>query len=43
MYLADRTGFHMGATIAALYDVAPLEGKSRPRPESAEYTDSLIR
>ncbi|KIM28307.1 hypothetical protein M408DRAFT_69816 [Serendipita vermifera MAFF 305830] len=43
MYLADRMGFHMCATIAALYDVAPLEGKSRPRPESAEYTDSLIR
>ncbi|KIM28303.1 hypothetical protein M408DRAFT_23708 [Serendipita vermifera MAFF 305830] len=43
MYLADRTGFHMGATIAALYDVAPLEGKSRPRPESAGYTDSFIR
>ncbi|KIM28300.1 hypothetical protein M408DRAFT_329411 [Serendipita vermifera MAFF 305830] len=43
MYLADRTGFHIGTTVAALYDVAPLEGKSRPRPELAEHTDTLFR
>ncbi|KIM28318.1 hypothetical protein M408DRAFT_329423 [Serendipita vermifera MAFF 305830] len=43
MYLADRTGFHIGTTIAALYDVATLEGKSRPRPELAEYTDIMFR
>lgn len=43
MHLADRTGFHIGATIAALYDVAPLEGKRRPKPELAEFTDTFIR
>lgn len=43
MYLADRTGFHISTTVAALFDVAPLEGKSRPRPEFAEYTDALFR
>ncbi|KIM28319.1 hypothetical protein M408DRAFT_69838 [Serendipita vermifera MAFF 305830] len=43
MYLADRIGFHLGATVAALYDVAPLEGKSRPNPQSVEYTDTALR
>ncbi|KIM28324.1 hypothetical protein M408DRAFT_329428 [Serendipita vermifera MAFF 305830] len=43
MYLADRAGFHMGATVAALYDVAPLEGKSRPKPELVEFTDTIFR
>ncbi|KIM28323.1 hypothetical protein M408DRAFT_329427 [Serendipita vermifera MAFF 305830] len=43
MYLADRTGFHISATIAALYDVVPLEGKSRPKPELVEYTDTFFR
>ncbi|KIM28320.1 hypothetical protein M408DRAFT_23723 [Serendipita vermifera MAFF 305830] len=43
MYLADRSGFHIGTTVAALYDIAPLEGKSRPKPELAEYTDTLFR
>ncbi|KIM19981.1 hypothetical protein M408DRAFT_30764 [Serendipita vermifera MAFF 305830] len=43
MHLADRTGFHIGATIAALYGVAPLEGKRRLKPELAEFTDTFIR
>ncbi|KIM28310.1 hypothetical protein M408DRAFT_308234 [Serendipita vermifera MAFF 305830] len=43
MYLADRSGFHVSTTVAALYDVVPLEGKSRPKPELAQYTDALFR
>ncbi|KIM28312.1 hypothetical protein M408DRAFT_329418 [Serendipita vermifera MAFF 305830] len=43
IHLADRTGFHIGTMVAALYDVAPLEGKNRPRPELAEYTDAAFR
>ncbi|KIM19581.1 hypothetical protein M408DRAFT_31099 [Serendipita vermifera MAFF 305830] len=43
MHLADRIGFHIGATVATLYDVAPLEGKSRPQPKLAQYTDTVLR
>ncbi|KIM28311.1 hypothetical protein M408DRAFT_329417 [Serendipita vermifera MAFF 305830] len=43
MYLADRIGFHVGVTVATLYDVAPLKGKNRPQPESVQYTDTLFR
>ncbi|KIM28322.1 hypothetical protein M408DRAFT_139912 [Serendipita vermifera MAFF 305830] len=43
MYLADKIGFHVGTTIAALYDVCPLPGKSRPNPALAEYTDGIFR
>jgi len=43
MYLADRTGFQIVSTMAALYDIAPLEGHSRPKPEMVEYSDTLLR
>ena len=43
MYLADRVGFHIGATVAALYDVIPLEGCSRPKLGSIAYTDGVTR
>ena len=39
MYLADSVGFQIASALAALYDVVPLEGRSRPEPESVEYTD----
>jgi len=43
MYLADRAGFQIASTMSALYDVVPLEGYSRPKPEMAEYSDTLIK
>lgn len=43
IYLADKTGFHIATTIAALYEIAPLEGRSRPKPELTEYTDTAFR
>jgi len=43
MYLADRAGFQIASTISALYDVAPLEGHSRPKPEMVEYSDAILR
>jgi len=42
-YLADRSGFHIAASTAALYDIVPLEGRTRPDPKSVEYTDTLFR
>jgi hypothetical protein len=29
--------------MAALYDIAPLEGRTRPDPKSVEYTDGIFR
>jgi cytochrome P450 len=43
MYLADRTGFHIAAKTVAAFDIAPLSGKDRPKPELAEYTDTSFR
>ena len=43
MYLADRIGFHMAASMVALYNIVPLEGQARPKPETVEYTDAGIR
>jgi len=43
IYLADRAGFQMASAMAALYDVVPLEGRSRPKPETVEYTDTVLR
>jgi hypothetical protein len=43
MYLADRTGFHVAASTIAVFDVAPIPGKDRPKPELAEYTDAAFR
>lgn len=42
MYLADRIGFHVATTTAALYEIAPLEGRNRPKPESVKYTEGLL-
>ncbi|KIM28343.1 hypothetical protein M408DRAFT_329443 [Serendipita vermifera MAFF 305830] len=42
MYLADRIGFHIAATMVSLFEVTPLKGASRPEPGSTEYTDSGI-
>jgi hypothetical protein len=43
MYLADRTGFHIAAKTVAAFDIAPLPGKDRPKPELVEYTDTAFR
>ncbi|KIM23782.1 hypothetical protein M408DRAFT_250244 [Serendipita vermifera MAFF 305830] len=43
MYLADRTGFHVAASLVALYDLVPLKGQSRPDPASVVYTDAAFR
>jgi len=43
MYLADRAGFQIASTMTALYDVVPLEGRRRPKPETVEYTDTVLR
>jgi hypothetical protein len=42
-YIADRSGFHVAASTAALYDIAPLEGRTRPDPKSVKYTDTAFR
>jgi len=43
MYLADRGGFHVAASMATLYEISPLAGKTRPKPELVEYVDGIIR
>jgi hypothetical protein len=43
MYLADRTGFQIVSAMTSLYEVIPLEGRTRTKPEEVEYTDSLLR
>jgi cytochrome P450 len=43
MYLADRTGFHIAAKTVAAFDITPVPGKDRPRPELVEYTDAAFR
>ncbi|PVF92956.1 cytochrome P450 [Serendipita vermifera] len=43
MYLADRVSFHMVATIASLFKVLPLEGKTVPEPTSLEYEDTAVQ
>ena len=43
MYLADNAGFQIASTMSALYDVVPLEGHSRPKPETVEYTPTGLR
>lgn len=43
IYLADRVGFQVATAAAALYKIVPLEGRSRPDPESVKYTDALVK
>lgn len=43
MYLADRLGFHIAATTLYLYEILPLEGKERHRPDTVGYTGNTIR
>jgi hypothetical protein len=43
MSLADRTGFQIASTMSALYELIPLESRSRTKPDSVEYTDTLLR
>ena len=43
MYLADRLGFHYAATMAALFSILPLEGKTIPDPETIVYSDVALR
>lgn len=43
MYLGDRAGFHVAATIIALYNIVPLEGAKIPDPNAVEYTDAAFR
>lgn len=43
MYLADRAAFQVATAVAALYQIVPLEGRSRPGPESVKYTDGVVR
>jgi hypothetical protein len=43
MYLADQTGFHIATKLVATFDITPLPGKDRPKPELVEYTDTAFR
>ena len=43
MYLADRTGFHIAAKTVVAFDIAPVPGKDRPKPELVKYTDTSFR
>jgi cytochrome P450 len=43
MYFADRVTFHIVATIISLFEVVPLEGRTRPDPAMIRYPDTLIR
>ncbi|PVF98200.1 cytochrome P450 [Serendipita vermifera] len=43
MYLADRVGFHVAVMTMLLYEILPLEGKSAPKPEEAQYSSNFIR
>jgi hypothetical protein len=41
--MADRIGFHLAATLLALYSISPLRGQKIPHPDTIEYTDRAIR
>ncbi|KIM28315.1 hypothetical protein M408DRAFT_23718 [Serendipita vermifera MAFF 305830] len=43
LYLADRIGFLYSASMAMLFDVLPLEGKTIPDPATVEYADIAMR
>jgi len=43
MYVADRVGFHIATTTAAMYDIVPPAGKFRPDPKEVKYTDGAFR
>lgn len=43
MYLADRNGFQIASSMSALYELIPVEGRNRTKPDSVEYTDTLLR
>ncbi|PVF98743.1 cytochrome P450 [Serendipita vermifera] len=43
MHMADRIGFHLAATILALYSISPLKDQIIPDPNTIEYTDRVIR
>lgn len=37
IYLAERVGFHIAASIVSLFKILPLEDQTVPRPEDVEY------
>ncbi|KAG8825362.1 hypothetical protein FRC19_011599 [Serendipita sp. 401] len=43
MYLADKAGFHFAVMTVSLFNIMPLEGKQRPDPANAQYTDMPLR
>lgn len=43
MYLADRVAFHVVATVATMFHVAPLEGKEIPKPQSITWSELVIQ
>ncbi|PVF91780.1 hypothetical protein CPB86DRAFT_669233, partial [Serendipita vermifera] len=43
MYFADRAAFHLVVTVNSLFEISPLEGRTRPDPEMKKFPDLLIR
>lgn len=41
--VANRAGFYIVSAIMAMYEILPLDGKSIPDPDTAEYTVELIQ
>ncbi|PVF92948.1 cytochrome P450 [Serendipita vermifera] len=39
----DKVAFHLGATIASLFETLPLDGCKLPDPATIEYTDTVLR
>lgn len=43
MYLADRAGFHIAASVTSVYRILPREENVVPSVDNLEYTDSPFR
>ncbi|PVF91783.1 hypothetical protein CPB86DRAFT_661556, partial [Serendipita vermifera] len=43
MYFADQAAFHFVVTINSLFEISPLEGRTRPDPKLTKFPDVVIR